>query len=149
MRSSLAVVLLIFCGSVLVCAQCDAHDALSKEGLIAAENRWVSALDKMDQHALACMLAPEFKDSGVYGQLRDREKVISDLPHREPAKQELRDTEALLVGDTGVVRGVNHLTTPDGKPIVDVRFTDVFVYRDGRWQAVSAQETLVKEDSKN
>ncbi len=30
-----------------------------------------------------------------------------------------------------------------GKPTGAVRFTDVFVWRDGRWRAVSAQETVI------
>jgi len=41
-------------------------------------------------------------------------------------------------------RGINHLTMPEGQPMVDVRFTDVFVYRQNRWLAVSAQETPVR-----
>ena len=130
-------------------AACDTRDAKSKEGLIAVENRWVAALDKMDQQALACILAPEFKDSGVYGELRERQKVLDDLPHRKPASQQLQNLEAILLGDSGVVRGVNHLTTSNGKPLADVRFTDVFVYRENRWQAVSAQETLIEKNKKH
>ncbi|HWR13659.1 MAG TPA: nuclear transport factor 2 family protein [Terriglobales bacterium] len=143
-----AMVLLLSSVPILGHAACAVHDSKTKEGLLRAENRWVAALDKTDANSLACILAPEFKDSGVYGELRDRQKVMSDLPHRRPAKQELRNVEAVLLGGTGVVRGVNHLTTSEGKPLADVRFTDVFVYRDHRWQAVSAQETLVKEENR-
>jgi hypothetical protein len=35
-----------------------------------------------------------------------------------------------------------------GKEIARVRFTDVFVYRDGRWQAVAGHETLMPEEKK-
>jgi hypothetical protein len=124
--------------------QCAEHDAKSGDGLRAVESRWVAALDAGDQQLLACILAPEFKDIGVYGEPRDRDKVLADLPNRKGAGQRLDGLETLLFESTGIVRGVNHLTTRDGKALVDVRFTDVFVYRDGRWQAVSAQESLVK-----
>ena len=40
----------------------------------------------------------------------------------------------------GIVSGVNAASSPAGS--ARLRFTDVFVLRDGRWQAVSAQETL-------
>jgi hypothetical protein len=137
----LAITLVI---STHVYAECHQHDEKTKDGLVGVENRWVKALNSGDQKALACILAPEFKDQGVYGDSRDRGKVIADLPKREDFGQHLKDLDPLLFGDTGVVRGVNHLTKPDGKPLIDVRFTDVFVYRDGHWQAVSAQETLVR-----
>jgi len=137
----LAVLFLI--PSVSAKCECNQHDAKSTDGLVSAENRWVKALDQRDQKALSCLLAPEFKDAGVYGELRDREKVLADLPHRLDAGQRLDNLETLLFGFTGVVRGVNHLTTTKGQPMVDVRFTDVFVYRRNRWLAISAQETLV------
>ena len=35
-----------------------------------------------------------------------------------------------------------------GKVIARVRFTDVFTYRDGRWQALAGQETLLGEASR-
>lgn len=130
--------------SVSAKSECNQRDAKTTEGLVAAENRWVKALDERDQKALSCLLAPDFKDASVYGELRDREKVLSDLPHRRDAGQRLDNLETLLFGFTGVVRGINHLTTPEGQPMVDLRFTDVFVYRQNRWLAVSAQETLVR-----
>jgi hypothetical protein len=40
------------------------------------------------------------------------------------------------------VHGVNTLLQPDGKLIAAVDFTDMFKYRNGRWQAVGAQESL-------
>jgi hypothetical protein len=123
---------------------CPQHDPKSNDGLVAVEHRWVEALDHRNQKALACILATEFKDSGVYGQVRDRSNALAELPNRRPAMQQLRDLELLLNGDTGIVRGVNRLTKPDGSPLADVRFTDVFIFRKDRWQAISAQETLVR-----
>jgi hypothetical protein len=36
----------------------------------------------------------------------------------------------------------------DGQVRAKVRFTDIFVYREGRWLAVAGQESLVSETSK-
>jgi hypothetical protein len=33
----------------------------------------------------------------------------------------------------------------DGKVVARVRFTDVFVHRDGRWQALAGHESLLGE----
>jgi len=48
-----------------------------------------------------------------------------------------------IEGATGIVRGLNTQVAPDGNVVRRVRFTDIFVWRAGRWQAIAAQETPV------
>jgi predicted N-acetyltransferase YhbS len=48
-------------------------------------------------------------------------------------------------GDAGYVRGLNRVVNANGEVVATVRFTDVFVYRERRWQAVAGQETMVTE----
>jgi hypothetical protein len=45
--------------------------------------------------------------------------------------------------DFGYVRGLNAVVDPNGK--ARVRFTDIFVYRDGRRLAVAGQESLLTD----
>jgi len=52
---------------------------------------------------------------------------------------------AHIQGEMAYVRGMNRMTDNRGAVLARVRFTDIFVYRDGRWQAVAGQETLVGE----
>ena len=113
--------------------------------LIMVEMRWVVALNNKDASLLGCLLAFEFGDSGVNGQFRDRKTVLAELPQHPNVNQHFRELKAELAGNTGLVRGVNHVVLPDGQ-VADVRFTDTFAYRDGVWQAVAAQETLVRAD---
>lgn len=49
-----------------------------------------------------------------------------------------------VYGDTGIANGSVVRKDSDGKKIARNVFTDVFVYRDGRWQAVNGQETDVR-----
>jgi rhodanese-related sulfurtransferase len=113
--------------------------------LIMVEMRWVGALNSKDAKLLGCLLAPEFTDSGVNGQLRDRSTVLGELPQHPTVNQRFRELKAVVVGDTGVVRGVNHVALPNGQA-ADMRFTDTFAYRDGVWQAVAAQETWIRAE---
>jgi hypothetical protein len=53
-----------------------------------------------------------------------------------------------VYGEFGYVRGLSTVLDADGKIRARVRFTDIFVYREGRWLAVAGQESLVKETSK-
>jgi rhodanese-related sulfurtransferase len=112
--------------------------------LIMVEMRWVEALNNKDTKLLGCLLAPEFADAGVDGQLRDRKTVLAELPGHPSVKQHLRELKAAVAGDTGVVRGINHVVLPH-REAADIRFTNTFAYLNGVWQAVAAQETLIRE----
>jgi hypothetical protein len=69
--------------------------------------------------------------------------MLARLPKRPPSRLQLTDVTVRLEGRTGIVRGLNTQIAPDGKVVGRVRFTDIFVWRAGRWQAIAAQETLV------
>jgi len=59
---------------------------------------------------------------------------------------ELSDLNVRVEGSTAVVTGVNHVRGRDdkGQPIDRrSRFTDVFVKRDGRWQVLATQGTII------
>ena len=48
-----------------------------------------------------------------------------------------------VLGDAAIATGIVVTTDTTGTTLDRAVFTDVFVHRDGRWQAVNAQETLV------
>ena len=45
-----------------------------------------------------------------------------------------------IYGTAGIVNGMVVATDKSGIVVKKTIFTDVFAYRDGRWQAVNAQE---------
>jgi hypothetical protein len=106
-------------------------------GLRLAEDRWVAALEARDGDALACRLAPDFADNNWQGVIVTRGDMLVRLPKRPASTLRLTDITVRIV------RGLNTQIMPDGKVFGRVRFTDVFVWRAGRWQAIAAQETVV------
>jgi hypothetical protein len=54
----------------------------------------------------------------------------------------LSNVKARVDGDAAIVHGVSTLLKPDGTVVAAVDFMDMFKYRNGRWVAVGAQETL-------
>jgi hypothetical protein len=48
-----------------------------------------------------------------------------------------------VYGDVGVVNGIVLTTDEQGREVERTIFTDVFVRRNGRWEAVNAQENAV------
>ena len=127
---------------LLAAASCPAEPP-TPAGLRQAEDRWIAALEARDGAALACRLAPDFADNDWQGAVRRRDAVLARLPQRPPSRLQWTEMTVRLEGTTGVVRGLNTQTAPDGTVIGRVRFTDVFIRRGGRWQAIAAQETLV------
>ncbi len=123
-------------------AQCP-HDPATAAGLRTAEADWVAALESRDVQRLGCRLAAEFADSTWQGQRIARVEVLARLPSRPDSRLALSHIEAETIGAAGIVRGINTQTGAHGQVIGRVRFTDVFAWRDGRWQAIAAQETLI------
>jgi hypothetical protein len=112
------------------------------EGALKTEMLWVEALEKKDGNALACILAPSFVDTTWQNQLRSRAEILASLPQRAPATIHLSKMTVEFSGNRAVVRGISALVHSDGGLIGQVDFVDMFNYRDGRWQAMNAQETL-------
>jgi ketosteroid isomerase-like protein len=122
----------------------------AKDGavLVQIEQSWAQALERQDSAAIGCMLAEEFQEVDVNGMLRDRSENLASVIHRQPGRNQLSELQPHVYGEFGYIRGLNTVTDPDGKLRAKVRFTDIFVYREGRWLAVAGQESLVEETSK-
>jgi hypothetical protein len=118
----------------------------TEAAVLDTEHHWAAALEHRDRAALDCIISPDFQDTTTEGELRSRDQILGSVADtsRPRSQNKLSDMHARIFGDVAVVKGLNHVM--DGaKELAQVRFTDVFIYRDGRWQAVSGHETLVKD----
>ncbi len=106
------------------------------------------ALLTADTVALSRMLAPEFVEISRLGTVRTRADNIRDI-----ASGALHLTavayDSLTVrvyGDVAVLTGIADNTgTMRGFPFSGkIRYTRIFVRRDGRWQAVAMQQTMMQ-----
>ena len=75
--------------------------------------------------------------------MHSREEVLAAIPKRKAGVNQLSELDPHLYGDVGYIRGLATLLDETGQVKAKVRFTDIFVYRDGRWMAVAGQESLV------
>jgi len=108
------------------------------------EQQWLDALVRRDQAAVAAILAPEFQDVMFDGKIHTREQALAAvLDTTRPDLSRYLGRLELKVYDSkfAVAHG---LTVLNGDKIREAHivFTDVFVLRDGKWQAVAAQEAL-------
>ena len=119
--------------------------ASDKDALIEVEHAWGSALLKKDVGGFSRCLADEWVLITSDGSRVTKAVALADLKSGALKIDSFRldDVTVRLYGTTAVVRGLitekSKLRDKDtsGKS----RFTDVFVKRDGRWQAVASHES--------
>ena len=144
----LTVPLALALSSSAFAAGCPKNQPKTEATLIELEQNWAAALSRKDADAVACVVADEFEDADVDGSLHTRRQMLDHIPHRKPGTNHLSEMRAHVEGDFGFTRGLATLVDASGKVIARVRFTDVFTYRDGRWQALAGHETLIGEASR-
>ena len=111
--------------------------------IAAIEHEWIDASDSV---TLDRILAPDFVHPVAQGYFLTKAQHIAwSVAHRPPANLRFRfgQLDVRVYGDAGIATGVVLTTDTAGTPLERAVFTDVFLYRRGRWQAVNAQETLV------
>ncbi len=144
---TLLAILLALASSALA-ADCPRNQPKTEAVLIELEQNWAAALSRKDADSVACMVADEFEDADVDGSLHTRSQTLEHIPNRKPGVNHLSEMHAHVEGNSGFTRGLATLVDASGKVVARVRFTDVFTYRDGRWQALAGQETLLGEASR-
>ena len=138
------VALTIF--SPIVCgAACPSDQAKDEAILVQVEQTWAKALEQRDVPTVDCILASEFEDADPNGALHNRAQTLANIPNRRPGSNKLSELHPHVYGDFGYVRGLNTVLDPSNKVLARVRFTDIFVYRNGRWFAVAGHESLLAD----
>ncbi len=117
-----------------------------RQALIALENTWLRG--EHDAAVLDPILASDFIHPVVTGDFLTKAQHISySSRHVPPAnlKNRFENLSVRIYGDVGIVSGIFVTSDEHGKDVNRTIFTDVFVYRDGRWQAINAQENEVEK----
>ena len=118
-----------------------------EQALRELENRWLNA--EYDPSALESILADDFVHVLPSGFVTKVEQLSYMRAHPSPqlrAAKRFDDMRVRVYGSTGIVNGIVVATMPDGKVRKTV-FTDVFAYRNGKWEAVNAQELPLNDSA--
>ncbi|QQV78022.1 nuclear transport factor 2 family protein [Sphingomonas aliaeris] len=118
----------------------------ARQEITTAEDAWRQARIDGDVGFLERLYAEESRMQGIDGKLQSREADI-DIFRTGKIKPKFINHGPLditVYGNTAVVTGVDHLGgTAFGRyGEMYIRFTDVLVYRRGRWQLIIQQGTL-------
>lgn len=122
-----------------------AQQTADKAAVVRLEHRWVAALAPGgDRRALDDILADDYIDIDWRGQIRHKADLIHATGSPKGAVQHVTALQVRVWGDSAVATGINTVHSPTMGWNIEVPFTDVFERIDGRWRAVSSQETLHK-----
>ncbi len=144
MKYVLSIILL---SSLAAAAPCPTGQAKDGNTLIQIEQTWAHSLERRDAAALGCILADEFEDAGPDGQLTNRAVTLTKAAEHAAVHHELSELRAHINGDFGYIRGLATTVSAQGEIVAKVRFTDVYAYRDGRWQCVAGHESMLTKVS--
>jgi ketosteroid isomerase-like protein len=132
-------------GLALVLAARLAAQATAEDSVRAAEQARAQALLKADTVALSRLVADEFVEISRLGQIRTRADNIRDIASGDLKLTAVKYDSMVvrIYGEVAVLRGIADNTgTFRGFPFSGkIRYTRIFVRRDGRWQAVTMQQT--------
>ena len=133
----------------------DAALAQSKpeQELLQIENDWCTADLKQDAAILGRILASDFTGVGSRGITDTRESTVAAYKDKTSTTTACVNSnmKVRVFGDAAVVTGtVTSNGTNKGAAFKgrQVLFTDTYVRRDGRWQCVASQGTLVASQQK-
>ncbi|MGE5206963.1 MAG: nuclear transport factor 2 family protein [Chlamydiota bacterium] len=151
----MVVIMVAVCPAAAVAATKSTSNGQEREQAAVAqvEQEWVKALNHADVQAIGRILADDFiRPAPQAGQFITKADLLryygAHLSPNDPNQRRIEDMTVSVYGMTAIARGL--VITADGQGWVlgKLLFTDVFVKRHGKWQAVSAQENRLPVPAK-
>jgi hypothetical protein len=117
-----------------------------RQALVELENEWLKS--EHDAASLERILAPDFVHPVPTGDfLTKAQHIYYSAKYLPPAglRHRFENLSVRVYGDVGIVNGIVVTSEEHGQDVDKTIFTDVFAYREGRWQAINAQENRVEQ----
>jgi ketosteroid isomerase-like protein len=119
-----------------------------EQTFLRLQHDWAEARKSAEMKFLESFYAKEFSVGGMNGNdsTRAQDLAMFSSGDLKPAVIDDKDMHVYIYGETAMVTGVEHLegTYKNHTGQFDLRFTNVFVYRDGRWQIVRHQAAQIQ-----
>jgi ketosteroid isomerase-like protein len=123
--------------------------------LLKTEREWLDAYAKGDFAVLERIQADDYSITYSTGEVMSKAQEIAKLKAMPAGAAgfslKSEETKVRVYGDTAVLTGaLSQSWTQDGKPMsTRLRYTDVWVKRNGRWQVTAAQLTNIPQAAPN
>jgi ketosteroid isomerase-like protein len=128
----------------------DMSDETARRELDAAIRDFGEAWARGDVGALRGMLSPSYTHTDVRGRFQDRDAWLEYAHGRGGAATQITfaDVTTRLIGDVAVITGRNdmsggNIVLGDERSSLSLRFTQIWIRRDGRWLREAFQATFI------
>ncbi len=142
----------VLCLLATLCAYAQAPQAVSSTEsakLVALERMWNQAQVSRDASAIASMIGDRFVNTEFDGEVSDRGKFLADFadPKFQPSIMSIDNVKVTIYATTAIVTGTYHTKgTYGAKPYEHFgRFTDTWIFQDGKWLCVASHSSLLKK----
>jgi ketosteroid isomerase-like protein len=130
-----------------VIVQSAANAAGTEQILTRLENDWAQALVRSDTATFQRLMAPSF----VYTEdatVMNKEELIRSIMTDRVTSARNQGMKVHAYGDTAVVTGILRVIRNGKEGVFDrrYRFTDTWLFRNKRWQAIAAQDYLIRQN---
>lgn len=120
-----------------------------EQTFVNLQHDWAEARKSADMHFLESFYVKEFTAGIMSGgdNSRAQDLAMFSSGDLKPTVIADRAMHVYIYGETAMVTGIEHLEGSykgNTGPGLDLRFTNVFVHRDGRWQIVRHQGTQIR-----
>jgi ketosteroid isomerase-like protein len=126
-----------------------AKDDSQETKLLVMEHPWNEAQVNRDSRALDAMIGKSFINTEYDGEVSDKGKFLADIkdPQFNLSSLTIQDLKVSIYNDSAVIVGIYRTKgTYQAKPYEHVgRFTDTWVFTEGRWQCVASHTSLMKK----
>lgn len=114
------------------------------------QHRLATAWVEGDRKFIESILADDWTVTDLTGRMLTKDEVLREAfgsDERQVASMTIDDIHVRPFGDWAIATGRTKAAGEYQGQMIEVtlRFTDVFVIRQGRWQAVSSQATMIQE----
>jgi ketosteroid isomerase-like protein len=117
--------------------------------LLVMEHLWNEAQVNRDARALDSMIATDFVNTEYDSEVSDKAKFLADIkdPQFNLSSLSIQDLKVSMYADSAVVVGIYHTKgSYQGRPYEHWgRFTDTWVFTEGRWQCAASHTSLLKK----
>ena len=148
LRATCCCLLLALVATLQAAAQ-KVKDDSQETKLLVMEHLWNEAQVNRDARALDAMIGSEFVNTEYDGEVSDKAKFLADIrdPHLNLNSLTIQDLKVSMYADSAVVVGIYHTKgTYQSKAYEHWgRFTDTWVFTEGRWQCVASHTSLLKK----
>jgi hypothetical protein len=121
-------------------------DSASDAYMRKAEQDWAALAVKPIPGLLDRILADDYVAVSSKGDVRSKAQQIKlDAPDPAFVSSKLDYVHYRHFGDTVLAQGQESLQRKDGKPDLRLIWTDVWMFREGKWQVAASQDSVLPE----